>query len=303
MKYLKTVSIVLLAAAVTFTSCRKKDKENVDPTSLQQLSKDETQMTNASDEAMSDANSVASGAKAFNLCDATIYPDSFSVNNDTLIKRIVFNGNQCLPNKTRLGTIIVRRLKNIPWSTANTSIWVKFINYKVTKGTKSVTINGTKTFTNVSGGVLANLNNSTIVHRIEGSVQATFDNGTSRSWNIARQRTYSGTAANYVITNDGFGQSNGYTNLVTWGTNRHGEAFYTQILQGIDLRQICGWDPVKGQKKHIIPSDNKSATVTFGYNSANELISTINTPSECPSKYKVVWEKNGNSGTVFLDLP
>ena len=129
-------------------------------------------------------------------------------------------------------------------------------------------------------------------------MQASFDNGTSRTWNIARKITYTGTAGQYIMTIDGFGTSGNYQNLVVWGTNRQGEEFFTQISQSVVCRQACDWDPVSGIKIHQIPLDNKSATITFGYTTTNEPI----VGDECPTRYRVDWQRNNKSGTDFLPL-
>jgi hypothetical protein len=49
----------------------------------------------------------------------------------------------------------------------------------------------------------------------------------------------------------------------------------------------------------MIPSDDKQATITFGYDNNNQLI--LN--GDCPTKYRVDWQKGSNSGTVYLFLP
>lgn len=129
-------------------------------------------------------------------------------------------------------------------------------------------------------------------------MQASFDNGTSRSWNVARQLTYTGTPGQIVLSIDGFGSSGEFQNLVVWGTNRQGEEFYTQIVQSVVCRQACDWDPVSGIKIHQIPADSKSATITFGFDSNNQPV----TGSDCPTRYRIDWQKNNQSGTSYLPL-
>jgi hypothetical protein len=101
------------------------------------------------------------------------------------------------------------------------------------------------------------------------------------------------------MTIDGFGLADGYDNLVLWGLNRNNEQFYTQILQSVIHREVCSFDPWTGQKKMMIPFQNKGATLTFGYDSNDQPISG----DACPSKYKVDWKKGSNSGTIYLFLP
>ena len=163
-----------------------------------------------------------------------------------------------------------------------------------------MTLNGVRVYENVSGGLLSQLGSgvSSVVHKVTGAVSATFDDNSTRTWNIARQRTFTGTTGNYVMTVDGFGSADGYGNLVAWGTNRHGEAFYTQIIQSVVHKQACGWDPCSGVKSHQIPSDGKMATVTFGFDDNNQPV----TGSNCPTRCRIDWEKNGQTGTIFFQI-
>ena len=101
------------------------------------------------------------------------------------------------------------------------------------------------------------------------------------------------------MTVDGFGTEGSYQQLVVWGTNRLGEAFFTQITESVVHKEVCDGDPCSGVKVHQIPSDNKMATITFGYDNNNQLI----TNGDCPTKYKLDWQKNNHSGTVYLFLP
>ena len=129
-------------------------------------------------------------------------------------------------------------------------------------------------------------------------MNVTFDDNTTRTWNVARQRTFTGTIGQLNMTVDGFGADGSYNNLVVWGINRNGENFYTQITQSIVFRETCNWDPCSGVKIHQIPSDSKKATITFGYNDLNEPV----VGDECPTKYRLDWEKGTHSGTVYLPL-
>ena len=136
------------------------------------------------------------------------------------------------------------------------------------------------------------------VHRVSGNIAVTFDNGTTRTWNVARQSTYTGTRGQLVLTIDGFGTSGEYSNLLVWGTNRNNEEFYTRITQAVVFKEVCDGNPVSGIKVHQIPAVNKSATITFGYNSNNEPV----TGDECPTHYRVDWVNGTYTGTSFLPL-
>jgi len=183
------------------------------------------------------------------------------------------------------------------------AVKIKYINFTVTRvaSGNTVIINGEKTFQNVSGGFIWQLgfNATSIVHKAYGYMDVTLGDGTTRLWNVARQRTYTGTPGELLLTVDGFGSADGYSNLVTWGINRQGEQFYTQITQSVVHKELCQWDPVSGIKVHQIPAQSKTATITFGFNSNNQPISG----DECPTRYRIDWTNGSYSGTAFLPLP
>jgi len=298
--------LIVLVLGLSLSAC-KKDKQNDpsgDSASMQQLSKDELQMEVASDEALNDVEVMLSGGSTKSTmlwpCNATI--DSTGVNNDTITFYITYDGKNCLGNLERHGKVEVKKRVGEHWVDPGATVIVKLINFKVTVvyTGKSVTLNGTKTFVNVSGGHIWQLwiNLTSVVHRVHGSVQATFDDNTTRIWNVARQRTFTLENHKLVMTIDGFGTEGEYSNLVIWGTNRMGENFYTQITQSVVHKQRCNMDPVSGIKIHRIPSMEKSATITFGYNDNNEPIQG----DECPTRFRVDWVKGSHSGTIYLEL-
>jgi len=100
------------------------------------------------------------------------------------------------------------------------------------------------------------------------------------------------------MTIDGFGSEGEYSNLVMWGINRHGENFYIQIDQSVVHKQTCEWDPVSGIKVMSIPGDGKKSTVTYGYDDNNQPV----TGNECPTRFRVDWQKGTHSGTIYLPL-
>jgi len=312
MKTRNLIQLGTLFIAVTcfsLSGCKKDkiDQGNSDPASLEQLSTDENNVNAVTNDALNDVEGVLS-YQAGSLkstegipCNATI--DSTSVQNDTITLFITYNGLSCNGKRNRVGQIEIRKRIGTHWGQAGSSVKYTYINYAVTRVStgKTITLNGTKTFENVSGGFIWQLGTSrtSIVQKVSGSMMITFDDGTNRTWNVARQRTYTGTQGQLLLTEDGFGTEGNYTNLVTWGINRKGEQFYSQLTQSVVQKQFCGWDPVSGIKVHQIPSDNKSATITFGYNSNNQPI----TGDECPTRYRVDWVKGTHSGTAYLQLP
>ncbi|NVO20114.1 MAG: hypothetical protein HXX13_10460 [Bacteroidetes bacterium] len=296
-------------SVLSLTGCKKDkiDEGNSDSSSMEQLSNDENNAEAVMDDATQDVENVLSYHSLLKSteglpCNATV--DSVAVSNDTITILITYNGLNCNGTRNRTGQIEIKKKVGTHWGQAGATIRYRYINFSVTRVAtgRSITLNGTKTFVNVNGGFIWQVGNPlvpSVTHQQTGSMQITFDNGDTRNWNIARQRTYTGTQGNLLMTVDGLGTAGDYSNLVTWGLNRKGEQFYTQITQSVVLRQQCGWDPVLGVKVHQIPSDNKSATITFGYNNNNEPI----TGDECPTRFRIDWQKGTHSGTKYLQLP
>jgi hypothetical protein len=310
MKTNRFFTFALMLAAVftlTLSGCKKDktDEPKADSSSLQQLSVDEENLDAVTDETMNDVNGIlgSNNLKETEIlpCNATI--DSTVVLNDTITIYVTYNGLNCSGTRFRTGKVEIRRPFGVPWYVQGTTVRIKHINFSITRVAtgKTIVLNSVKFLKNVSGGVIWQLGNpyTAIVHRIWGHVNITFEDNTTKMWNVARQKTYTGVPPlNVIITNIGFGTQGDMANLVVWGINRQGEQFYTQIFEPVVIRQVCGWDPVSGIKKHSIPADNKSATLTFGFNSNNQPV----TGDECPTKYKLDWEKNNQSGTVYLWL-
>ncbi|NVN93944.1 MAG: hypothetical protein HXX18_01545 [Bacteroidetes bacterium] len=312
MKLTKITSLLCAFAMVGLftTSCSKdeKDEKTPDSSSVQQLVKDDVVIESSFEDAMNDANDVLSKSNSKEMqsmpCNATV--DSLIVS-DTVTYTITFNGLNCAGTKTKVGKLIIKKNITTPWSQALTTVNIRFDSLKVTKVSNGnwVILNGTKSWQNVSGGLVKNLipSSNPVIYKINGSIQATFNDNTTRTWNIARQLTYTGNYSTHelLLSVEGFGSADGYSNLVVWGTNRHNESFYTQIThaQTVVHKQSCGWNPISGVKTHKIPSDNKSATITFGFDNNNQPISG----TACPDRLKIDWIKGSYSGTMFLDLP
>lgn len=310
-KHLFRFALLMIAAmTISFTGCKKdtttsKDKANTE--SMQQLSNDENTVENASDQAMNDANQVLSGGKLKSTesgpCNTTVTIGP--IVDDTITVDIFYHGKDCAEKHIRSGHIYIKKKYSEEWSTPGATVLVIFDNFTIVKisNGKSVRFNGTKHYQNVSGHYIWQLGlDSTvtsIVDKLWGTITATFDSdNTSKVWNIARQRTLTGSLIALVVTTDGFGTADGYTQLATWGTNRNGEQFYSRITQSVVHRMLCNWDPCSGIIIHEIPSASKSATITFGYDSNNNLI----TNGDCPSRYRIDWVVGNLSGTFFLPL-
>ncbi len=305
-----TGTLILALTGMTLTSCQKDKlvKGSYDYTTMTNLSEDELAVEEATNESMEDVEGLLSyqGGNFKSTeripCNATV--DSSEVVNDTITIYITYDGLSCNGRRYRTGQVEIRKRVGTHFGMEGASVNIRHINFTVSRpnGGRSMTFNSSKTFTKDTGGFVHMLGHngfSSVVHRLQGRIGITFDNGTTRSWLVARQRTYTGTRGNLIMTVDGFGTSGEYNNLVTWGTNRNNEQFYTEINQSIVYKQSCGWDPVAGTKIHRIPEADKSAMVFFGYNSNFEPI----TGDECPTHYRVDWQNGTYTGTRLVPLP
>ncbi len=309
-KILLPAILAIAIAGLTVTSCNKDDKEKQkgsnDYSSMANLSKDEMAVEEASDESMTDVEQLLAGNSGNNksaqdICNATI--DSTEVVNDTITYYITYDGLSCDGRRLRTGQVEVKKHVNTHFALPGATVNVKHINFSVTRVQtgQTIIINSNKTFTNVTGGfvfLLGHYGIDTVIHTIEGSAQITFDNNSTRSWNIARKLTFTGTAGAFMLTSEGFGNSGTYSNLSNWGTNRNGELFYTQITEPVVFKQTCEWNPCSGVKVYQIPEVNKSATVTFGFNSSYQPV----TGDECPTHYRVDWVNGDYTGQFYAPL-
>src|SRR5262249_19832127 len=159
----------------------------------------------------------------------------------------------------------------------------------------SITINGSKTITNQSGGLLINLASlQTIVHLVNSNgLSVTFDNGSQRTWQVARKQTYTW-AAGAVLTVTGNHTQGNVTGIAEWGTNRFGNAFTTVIDAPLVIKQDCDFRLTGGQVTHQTP--NFTSTATFG-------LDATGAPTGCPAGVyylKIVWTgPAGNTHTVI----
>jgi hypothetical protein len=110
-----------------------------------------------------------------------------------------------------------------------------------------------------------------------------FEDGTSRSWTISRQRVI-GQSSNgkYYVSIKGTGTYNGDTNVVVIGTNRLGREFYTTTPTPVRFTEECGWLPQSGSKVH--KKIDREITVAFGV----DMSGNPNTTG-CAYGYKINW--------------
>ena len=307
--FLKLGLVLFLAIGMVISGC-KKEEETPEPdpqkgsTSVQEVSTDDNYQQKVTDEIFQDVESVMSAGNQRSIdwlpCNATI--DSANVVNDTVTYYITYHGLNCEETLYRTGQVRVHRHVNENWMMQGATVIIEIINFNVihVQTQYSITINGTQTHTNVTGGLLVQLGFvlTEVIHKTTGFMTIQFDDNTNRTWNIARRMLYTGTLGDFTVAMDGFGLVGSYSNVVTWGVSRSGDQFYISTPQSVVITQACNWNPVSGIETIDIPSSTTGATLTFGYDENNQPIE----PGNCPSKYKMDWYYNGYSGTIFLWL-
>jgi len=307
LKSVSTLSLILFTI-ILFTAC-KKDDSNGGPGENEEVSaavSDESQVTSEVDNIALDAGLAIEYEPTFSgnngvldqiICDATV---EYSTSTDPMTITITYNGSNCGGGRSRTGSIVLSMVKGTEWKTAGSFFTVTFNDLKITKTStnKSITITGTHKITNVSGGLLINLvTESPVIHTITSEdMKVSFDNGTARNWNVAKQRVYTYDNGG-VITITGTHTEGDETGIAEWGTSRGGRAFKSTIVTPLIVKQSCNFRVTGGSVKHS--NEAFSAVVTFGLNAGGEAI-------DCPGTgnyfYKIVWTGN-NGGSLTAIWP
>jgi hypothetical protein len=276
------LAAVIASSAFLITSCQKNSSsDSTDYTAESSThSDDQNRVSSEIDAASNDANLVLETTAGFRggdiqsiICDANITVDTMS-NPRTIT--ITYLGTNCLGNRTRTGVIVISMAQGVHWRNAGAQLNVSFQNFKITRlsDNKSITINGTQTYTNVSGGLLINLPQlGSITHTITSSnMSITFDNNSQRTWQVARQHVFTYNNG-VVITVTGMHTEGQVSGISEWGTNRFGHTFTTAITSPLVLRQDCSFRVGSGAVAHAVSVF--SASATFGLDASGN-------PTGCP---------------------
>jgi hypothetical protein len=306
---LKIVSIfsLIFFSFILLNACKKGDDapKQTESEEISDAVSDESQVTSEMDAIAIDAGTAIEYEASFSggnsvvdqiICDATI---QYNTESDPMTITITYNGSNCGGGRSRTGSIVLSMAKETKWKNAGASFTVTFNDLKIAKtGTdKSITITGTHTITNVSGGLLINLaNEGPITHTITSeNMKVSFNNGTARTWNVAKQRVYTYNNG-AVLSITGMHENGDEHHIAEWGTNRAGVNFTTSTVEPVVVKQSCNFRVTGGSVKHS--TNAYSAIATFGLNAGGEII-------DCPGTgsyfYKLEWTgKNGGSLSLIL---
>ncbi|HEY5407714.1 MAG TPA: hypothetical protein VIJ92_11525 [Ginsengibacter sp.] len=296
------IAFAMVSFSIGFTSCKKDNNTNSSPdaaTEAKTQADDQAFFSNETDLATNDANaSLDASGGSYNEtpagintpllslpCDATITVDTTS-NPHTIT--ITYSGNNCNLTRSRTGSVVVSFAPGFKWGDEGAQLTLKFEKLKITRNIdgKSIIINGTRTVTNVKGGLLKNLATlDSIEHKIDDTnMSVTFDNGAQRTWETHFTRVF--TYSNGIVIS-----TTGSVN----GKNRFNDDFSSSILQPLVVEQSCDFRLVSGSAMHTGAKVN--TTVTFG------LDINGNAVSGCPLLFylNVVFTgPNGNSLSYIL---
>jgi len=282
-KHTLVLSLVAFCFTVFLVSCQKDnkgDQDNINDEATTQ-SDDQSQISAQIDDVSSEIAAglestgtlAARGQEMMDVCGITFTADS---SNATRTLTLTYNGPDCYNRYNRTGVVTVSIPAGVHWKNAGAVITVTYQNLKFTNiaNNRSITINGSHTLTNVSGGLLwqlATLN--TITHRINSSgMTVKFGNGNERTWQVARQRVFTYNNG-LVLTITGLHTEGNITGVSEWGTNRNGRPFVSAIAEPLVIRQDCSFRLTSGKVTHTLPNFNAAAT--FGLNQAGS-------PTGCP---------------------
>jgi len=312
---MKKLSIILtgllLSSTVFFTACKKTSTdpnngltENALESKIQ--SDDQSSVANGTDEITTDASTMVENVMAVsggNLLNHFINPCNTTITYDTLnaVRTITltYTGLNCAGTRSRTGSVTISIPAGDKWKNAGAQLTITYNAVKITRvfDNKSITINGVSVVTNVSGGLLYQLPTiNSVTHSITSpGMSITFDDGSQRNWQIAKQRVFTYNNG-LVITSTGTHTDGTVSGISEWGTNRLGNAFVTTIVDPLVIRQDCNFRLTSGHVKHS--KILRTVDVTFG-------LDAVGNPTTCPGAgtyyMKIVWlNAAGNTNTVIL---
>lgn len=301
-------SCMLVASALTFTACKKKEDKPVDESG--QASTDSRQAISENDASINDVNQTlsdyqsmhgrlsSSSQAATTICGLDV--DTLGSYTGTI--KLNYNGTVC-NNRKREGSIkltIINYASGQRWKNAGCVLQVDYLGYKVTRASdgQSIELNGTQMLTNVSGGTwvdLLFLGQPNLVSSVTGTnLNVKFNGSATAVYNINRKFTYTWASNVLTCTGEGIGSSGGINNLENYGTTRDGDAFTSQVTAPIVWNTTCGGGaPLSGQLIIKVASKSFDLDCVFGVNASGAPVSVG--ANQCAYGWKLTWTVGSNT--------
>ena len=268
---------LLIPASLTFTGCKKSD---LSPGSdyiseLNTQSNDQSRFSEEMDLIDNEATGLAEdnniafdgivqGVDSASGCGFTLMRDTLAGFRRIIIQ---YNGQVC-NGRVRTGTVVLSMLLGQRWRDSGAVLRINIQNLNILRlrDSASITVNGQKSIKNVTGGRMMQLSTlGMIKHEVTSTgMSITFDDGTTRSWQVAKRRTF--TLNNgLVISSTGIYNNGTINNISEWGINRLGNNFLTATINPLVVRESCGFRIVSGKIYHERGSSH--ANISFGLDS------------------------------------
>ncbi len=287
--------MLVAALLITFSSCKKEATSLDDSNSAEDADNVSTTLNSTTDDAanaMGASHALSGKTEGIgNVCGATVTLDT--VNG---IATIVYNGPDCNNKISRQGTVTVT-LENYAngtrWKDAGATLKIDFNSVKVTRIATggSVTLNGTHYLTNTTGGlayqIMDGTATGTVAHKhVSDNFSITFADGSQRTWSVRRTRSFSNNGSVRTVTLTGDTTISGVANVDAWGTNRHGDAFYSALTSAIISNSTCGfYRPVSGEYTHHVA--NRTVDILYNVDSNG----TPEASSSCGFGFQITFTK------------
>lgn len=274
----KSLAIVVLGSIVIIQSCNKKDDLLTDDTLEQtEISKDQISATNEVDRAFDDINNLVSTSRTVggrledNL--AIELPCGAQIDSTQNSKRrLVLTFKNDIPCReatiVRSGSISIQLKDSTSrWRDMGCVLEATFNNYMVRsiRTNSFIIINGTKTITNESGGLVRFLPlnpSAAIIHKIAASFTINFNDVHEKSWQLSQKRKTTLGAVTLI----GDGTFSGQDKVRIQGINKNGYPFYSRITEDIIIPKCNDtWKPISGKMIDVTIKGQKTNTLEITY--------------------------------------
>ena len=320
-KNILRLSVLALCGALSFTACKKKSDTPAptttnDSTQQTTTAQDQNDYARETNQTATDADQVLSGGGSSNArmsgvsTPPTITGGTVDYTKASKGIYVITYTDTTAAGTVRKGSVsITVSPSGASWDSAGTMVIINS-SYTVTKANgKTMGIVGMDTLTKVTKGdysqlMAANVTSYQVSHT--GVDTVTFDNGTTRKWQHSRLRTFSYASSLLTITVAGTGKADGLTDIDTWGVNRAGETFYSEIKTPIEWafnpsapRSTCShwFDPISGEYYHN--GTKEDIYVIYGVG----ILGGTPANADCPYGFEVQWTVDGKQKTVILPYP